>query len=505
MHTHYNYIWENAIGRQYAEPIKFFEPDNLGDIIHVVQQAESNGLEVRAVGSGSSQGDLGVCDGFLMGTSRINKVLHLRSVYLKTEAKNRNLFRVEAGITLKKLNEELDKYGLGIGHMGGNEKQTLGGAVATAAHGSFLDTAGIQDMIRSILMVTHEGEVVRIEPSEGLMDPEAYRVAGVRLIQDDDYFYSALVSLGSFGVIYSYILEPEDSYYLQESRELLKWSEVRPRLLNGSLFEEKYNDAHPYCGFLLQVNPYADSKGEHSCVLSRYRKIAGLPKSTFIQQLKGKLQTFLGNLPTSYLASRSIMRIFPSQTPQLIETSLQIMDKGMQENKHYKLMEKGGQFVKINSMSTEFAFDLQKSLRYVDVVEKLFAKVEKLREEQGYYQTLPFSLRFVKESKAYLAPEYGKDVCYIEVPVMLDSKGEQLMLQQFQQLMLNNGGTPHWSKVNDVLAENTHRLPEMYPKLAVWEKVFRKLNPNGHFSNDFIKRLHFGSLTSGEAGISRAA
>lgn len=499
MHTHNNYIWHNASNTQQAEPIKFFEPDSLGDIIRVVKLARQNGLEVRAVGTGISTNSLGISDGYLVCMKRINKVVKLREEYLQKHVRKLNLFQAEAGMTLGTLHKTLDTYGLCLGQSGTHSQQTLGGAITTAAHGSSLESGGLQDKVRSLLMITHQGEVVRIEPSKGLMSPRAYRLAGVRLIQDDDFFFSTLVSLGSFGIVYSYILELEDTHFLQESREFCQWQELRTRLLSGSLLTEKHVGLHPYQSVSIEINPYRNQQQSHSCMINRQRKIMSLPKSTLKKSLR-TLQTNINNwvskLATIPAVGEKLIRWFPGQTPRLLESGLQIKQFFLKEDKSWKILESKRKWDPLSVYSTEFAFDLAQPLRLVKALEELFEQVQQMAHEQGEYQSLPFQLHFVRQSPAYLAPEYQREVCYLETPLLHKSKKGQHLLKHYQQTMFKAGGIPAWGKVNDILLSDPARLKQLYPRLATWEKVFHYFNPDGCFTNTFIKDLQLGHLTT---------
>ena len=48
------YTWHNATNNVVTNPLRFFYPENESDIQAIVAEAESQGLRVRAVGSGHS-------------------------------------------------------------------------------------------------------------------------------------------------------------------------------------------------------------------------------------------------------------------------------------------------------------------------------------------------------------------------------------------------------------------------------------------------------------------
>lgn len=60
------------------------------------------------------------------------------------------------------------------------------------------------------------GEMVGIGPSGGISDPDAFSQnhPEMRLIQNDEFFNAALVSMGSMGVVADYVIETRDAFYL---------------------------------------------------------------------------------------------------------------------------------------------------------------------------------------------------------------------------------------------------------------------------------------------------
>ena len=81
-------------------------------------------------------------------------------------------------------------------------------------------------------LIAAGGKKYRIEPKDGVTDPTKFHENGVQLIQNDDTFYSALLHVGAFGIIASYVIEVEPQYWLMEKRTVEKWSEVRKQIEN---------------------------------------------------------------------------------------------------------------------------------------------------------------------------------------------------------------------------------------------------------------------------------
>lgn len=192
------------------------------------------------------------------------------------------LVEFEAGIKLDTLAEKLWDRGWSFSNLGTYQGQSFIGAVSTSTHGSGESLGPLPDMIKSLVIVADNGMVYRIEPTKGITeskdaensypshfpadfmvlppeldsneeeDPkEKFRkVVSINgkdgvdyLIQDDDFFNSVLVNVGTFGIIYSVIIEVVPRFYLIETTEITTWKDLRDRLLDAKkredIFEKK--------------------------------------------------------------------------------------------------------------------------------------------------------------------------------------------------------------------------------------------------------------------------
>ena len=180
MKIKYRATWHNTVKKEKTQPLKYFLPENLQDIQKVVNEAEPQGIKVRAVGSGHSFSDVAITEGYLVDLKRINHLLELREEWLK-DIDTSCLVHVEAGITIQKFNKRMEKRGLCVVNMGGIDNQTLAGAISTGTHGSGLELPAFHGMVRSIVLVSGGGKTYRIEPANGITDPDKHNEPDVEL------------------------------------------------------------------------------------------------------------------------------------------------------------------------------------------------------------------------------------------------------------------------------------------------------------------------------------
>ncbi|MEM9672712.1 MAG: FAD-binding protein [Cyclobacteriaceae bacterium] len=493
MKTRTRVTWSNVIEKHQVEPFKYLIPGSLQDIVAAVREAEECGHRIRAVGSGHSYSDVAITDGLLVDMSRLCQMLRLDKNKLHRSQQEKYLVEVEAGITVESLNRKLDRRGLALINMGAINEQTISGAIATGTHGAGRDLPALSGMVRSLVLVASGGKVYRIEPSEGFTDPEKHTNADIELIQDDETFRSVVVSLGCTGIVYSYILEVRPRYWLYENRRPEKWSEVRRKLANGTMFDDYpitingQSVEYPVRSLFIVVNPY-ERKGDHTCMVARTFEVEKFHFRTLRDRTRNILASIVSNIPLAYRISLFVVNHLPRLVPAALERSVTALKDATYINKSYKVLFQGFEYVASQGHGAEFAYNRQET-RYLEVMDEIFAKVKQLSEKYKLYPSSAPTLRFVKASPMYLTPEYNTDVCYIGNPVLVQQKGAALILNEYQDIHLEAGGKPHWGKITNRLEGRTKLIRQWYPKFETWRQVMLRFNPKRTFLNGFAERM----------------
>jgi hypothetical protein len=289
----------------------------------IVRSAHEEKLKVKAVGSGHSFSDIMTTPDFLVITDDLNRMLTMVTPGSDAEKEIREinirhypllneeiresgyahfknyagdddhrpaLVEFEAGIKLTALNEELWKRGWSLYNLGTYQGQSFIGAVSTSTHGSGQNFEPLPDMIKSLVIVADEGITYRVEPAAGISNtkgllrsapahfsPEvleevrqkkgaiykAQRDLGVDfLIQDDDFFNASLVNVGTFGVVYSVIVEVIPQFCLIETAEVTTWTDLRARLLDATKWKEIFETKEYITSELKYKLAYPDADPE---------------------------------------------------------------------------------------------------------------------------------------------------------------------------------------------------------------------------------------------------
>jgi L-gulonolactone oxidase len=162
--------WRNWAGDQSCKPAEIERPNDVKAVIEAIDRATSRGRKVKVAGSGHSFNGSVLTDGLLLSLDRMNHVLDVD--------REAGLVRVEAGITLRALNEVLADNRAAIENLGDIDHQSIAGATATGTHGTGGRFRNLSSTLHSIELVTAGGSV--LELNEG-SDADAWRSARVGL------------------------------------------------------------------------------------------------------------------------------------------------------------------------------------------------------------------------------------------------------------------------------------------------------------------------------------
>jgi len=119
--------WKNWAGNQQCTPERIERPATEQGLVRIVKQAAAAGQRVKVVGSGHSFTGIALTDGRLVKLDDYRRVLSID--------REKQTASVQAGITIARLSEQLDKQGLALENLGDINYQSISGAISTATHG----------------------------------------------------------------------------------------------------------------------------------------------------------------------------------------------------------------------------------------------------------------------------------------------------------------------------------------------------------------------------------
>lgn len=526
--------WHSYLKFQRVRAVEIFKPGDLAELRSILRVAGELGLKVRAIGSGHSFSDIGVTDGFFVLTQQLDRLLPLGPAARRRRFKaphhdNDRLVETEVGIRVYPLSQALEKRGLALGNQGTYDGQTLWGVVSTSTHGTGVKRGPFPDMVRSVVMVGEGGVVRRIEPKNGITDPQGWKEEGVdQLLQDDEVFYSVICSMGCMGVAYSVIIEARPMYWIDEWQYLTTWEDFKaefPTVEALNVLLEKYE----MVSFL--VSPIAtdrkrdkegvEVRGRHPCSImireeTRERRTIGGTShadiARFIESHHGMdwkhaydSKTALLPKLSKDLAHSAVYAFGKEEWPGLAADPTQ--PAPYRRNRCYEIFPQGGKI--FGGFASELAFPRRDFFRIMDRI----IEIAEESQEEGDTHSAPIALRLVAPSKAYASPQYGRDTVMFEVLMTKGTRHGREMVEKVEQTLLEEEAGPdrdaedimrlHWGlQMSLMQADGQAQLRRMYPKWDAWMRTYAKLNAQGTFNNTFTDRLGIsrGGGNSGSTG-----
>jgi L-gulono-1,4-lactone dehydrogenase len=425
--------WCNWTGDQTCSPAAFVRPRNVDEVVAAIERARSNNWTVRVVGAGHSFTDGVLTDGLLMSLDRMNRVLDVD--------RERRLVRVEGGISLHDLNEELASHGLALENLGDVDVQSIAGATATATHGTGARYRNLSANVESIEMVLSDG--TRIEVSKD-NDPDTWR--------------AARVSLGALGVITAMTIRAMPAFTLRGVDATSPLEEVFTNLEDLVASNEHFEFyAFPHSPIAMtRTNNRVEEPPR-----PRSRASAWLHDILLVNHMFN-------------LVCRTGRR-FPSMIPRLNRMSARLSGGNERVDHSYRIFA-SPRLVRFTE--TEYA------IPRAHVVEAVRAALTVV-EQEGYDVPFPFEARFVAPDDAFLSPPYGRDTAYIAVHQFEKMEWEPFF-RSVQSIMDEFEGRPHWGKRHFQTAET---LAPRYPEWDRFQAVRARLDPDGIFANEHVQRV----------------
>jgi L-gulonolactone oxidase len=426
-------VWQNWAGDQRCAPSEIARPTSEDELAQTVARATARGLRIRAAGSGHSFTDIACTDGLLVDTSGMQRVIEADV--------GSGLVTVQPGITLHALGPQNARHGLALENQGDIDAQTLAGALATATHGTGAHFGNLSTRVVGMRLVTGSGDVVDLNHES---DPEA--------------LLAARVSLGALGIASQVTIHCVPLYTLKRHDKPLPLDEV----LDG--LDEHVNDTDHFEFFLW---PYTRTAMTRSTTRSDDPPVPTARWKRVIQEQVIENQAL-------ELVCRAGRR-FPSRVPRLNRLIAAAMSDARVEDHGYKVYATRRA---VRFTETEYAIPREHAR---EALERALALIER----RGLPILFPFEVRFAAADDAFLSTAHGRDTCYIAAHQYSGMEFESFF-RGFEEIMNSYGGRPHWGKRHYQTAAT---LRERYLQWDRFQAVRGRLDPDGVFANDYIRRV----------------
>lgn len=421
-------VWRNWAGNVTAHPRQILRPHSEAEVQQIVLDAATQGLKVRAVGSGHSFTAAAATDDLLLSLENIGGVRHYDPAT--------GHVTVGAGTHLYQLNGLLADLGVAQENLGDINRQSVAGAISTGTHGTGLTLGSVGTQVESLRLIDGLGQI-RVLSGEQLG--------------------AARLSLGALGIVTEVTLRTIPAYRLKMQ-------------IRAGTFDEMLHLAPEYAArhrhFEFFWIPYTNAV-----------QVKETGETTEAAQQDGPLQVFndvvLENMGVQLLCE--VGRRIPAAVP----TTCQIMGSLITPNT--RVQASHDIFGSLRSVKfREMEYGLP-----VAAMNAALRDLKGLMERRRFPIALPVEVRFARADDIWLSTAYGRDVVYIAIHTYQGVPCEEYF-SEAEQIFRAYGGRPHWGKCHTLSADDFAReLPRFGDFLA----LRGELDPQRRFANAYLERV----------------
>ena len=425
--------WRNWAGDQACSPAAVEHPRSVAEVVEAVGRAREGGRGLRVAGAGHSFTDAVLTDGTLLALDRMRRVLEID--------RGSGLARVEAGISLNELSEALWGHGLALENLGDVDVQSIAGATATATHGTGARLRNLSAALEEVELVTADGSLLRVSESD---EPEAWR--------------AARVSVGALGVVTAVTLRAAPAFTLEGVDSTAPLEEVLGRI------DDLADAADHFEFYVFPHSPLALTRTN--------RKVDRPPEPP--SRARAWVDDVLLRNHVFGLACAAGRRA-PRLIPQLNRLLARASGTSRRVDRSYRVFA-SPRLVRFTEM--EYALPRERAAEAVRAVLEV-------AQRPGFAVPFPIEVRFVAPDDALLSPAGGRETCYIAVHMYRGMEWEPYF-RAVERVMDGLAGRPHWGKRHFQTAAT---LAGRYPEWDRFQEVRGRLDPDGLFANDYVRRV----------------
>jgi L-gulono-1,4-lactone dehydrogenase len=406
------------------KPRHVVESASIDEIRAAIVAADSSGMRVRAIGFGNSWASHLVTRDVCVSLRKLNRI-HNIDVVNKTVV-------VDAGVRLGDLSRALAHHKLSLPSLSFLPDVTVGGAVATASHGTSPHWGTLSDFVRSMHVVLASGEVRKFGPAS---PPEELR--------------AARVAIGMLGVIVRLELQAVDQPWVRFSQEFTDLATLRARL-PSMLSKYEHVWVHWTLGEDRIMLEFLEKGTSRSKGYNRYTAV-WRPSNRVVVQMLNRI-----GISTSSLL-------------QLRDRSLGLL----------KSARSGGTVSALRGDHGKVFMSMQ----YAVPASQTEMAIDRIRNSKFAAQNpgRVVEMKFMKgQDLSYLGPNCDGDVVGFNLWWLVDEPIKLTVFDPFEETMKGMNARPHWGKFHR--PPSPEYMQAAYPHWARFESVRARLDPRNTFS-----------------------
>jgi xylitol oxidase len=378
----------------------------------------TSGAPIRPLGTRHSFNDIADGPGVLVDLTGLPPDVEV--------SPDRTTATVAAGTRYGVLAVELERQGLALHNMGSLPHISVGGATATATHGSGVGLGALSSAVAGLELLTADGELRRI-------------------VRGDPDFDGAVVSLGALGLVTRVTVDVQPSYRMrQDGYGDLPWDALLEHL------PEVFAAAYSVCLFtewdgrvrkLLLKSRVPDGAADVAIPEDVFgaRLLEPEPWSDRATPVDGTVGAWCDRLPHFLIGGT------PSVGSEI-------------QSEHFVPMAVGAAALKaVNALGDRIRPHLHTA-----------------------------ELRTMAGDPHWLSPTQGEDTLCIAFTWRKHPEEVAALLPDLEAALAPFGQRPHWGKMSSLDGD---AIEALYPRLPEFRDLVRRMDPDGVFRGPFLERI----------------
>ncbi len=382
-----------------------------------VQEVVAGNARVRALGSRHSFNDVADTTGVLVSLEALAPDIEVHT----------DTVTVCAGTRYGVLAEALAARGLALANLASLPHISIGGAVATATHGSGDRNGNLATAVAALEVAGADGELRRIRRGEA-------------------DFAGSVVALGALGVVTRVTLDVRPAF------------EVRQDVYPGVPWAPVLDDLDAVLGCGYSVSLFTDWTGER--VAQVWVKSVGTTPPADLH----------GAAPAG-----ERLHMIDGESVAAVTEQLGIPGPWLDRLPHFRLRHKPSSGEELQS---EYLVPRDNAVEAIGRLRAAGHRIAPLLHVS--------EIRSVAADDLWLSGAHGHDVVALHFTWHPDPAGVGALLPELESMLLPLGARPHWGKCFAATAE---RLAPLYPRWADFAALRRAADPHGKFGNAYTERV----------------
>ncbi len=424
--------WSNWAGNQQTGSVLVSKPQTESELQQVVQNAQTSGRRVKAVGSGHSFTAIAVAEEVLVDLSKYDEILAIDKI--------NQTVTVQSGIQLSKLNQALYENSLAMQNLGDIAYQTIAGAISTSTHGTGAKFTGIANQVVALRVVLADSSIVECSANVNA-----------------ELFSCARVGLGAIGLISTVTLKVVPAFNLAVIEEPMRLDEVLQNL-------DLHVDSNDHFEFFWVPHT--------GWALTKRNNRNNLPIEPMSKMSHWYSKTLMENY--AFGAVCMLGKARPSLIPKLAKALPSSGRNEYSDASHKVFASK--RIIKFYEM--EYAIPREACAEALN-------RVRRMVTDSGFFLNFPVEVRFTAPDEIPLSTASNRESAYIAVHIY---KGMNYVpyFTEVESIMNSYQGRPHWGKLH---FQNASTLASRYPQWDVFQSVRNQVDPKRMFSNQYLETV----------------